>query len=53
MPPFEKYQAVKKAYAAGANKENAQAMGKYMRNLFPFYGLKTPGIIQALFKGRD
>lgn len=42
MTPFEKYQAVKKAYAAGANKENAQAMGKYMRNLFPFYGLKTP-----------
>lgn len=42
MPPFEKYQAVKKAYAAGANKENAQAMGKYMRNIFPFYGLKTP-----------
>ena len=38
MTPFEKYQAVKKAYAAGANKENAQAM----RNLFPFYGLKTP-----------
>ena len=42
MTPFEKYQAVKKAYADVANEENAQAMGKYMRNLFPFYGLKTP-----------
>ena len=52
MTPFEKYQAVKKAYAAGANKENAQAMGKYMRNLFPFYGLKTP-TRRELSKGRD
>lgn len=42
MTPFEKYQAVKKAYEDAANEENAQAMGKYMRNLFPFYGLKTP-----------
>ena len=36
MTPFEKYQAVKKAYADAANEENAQAMGKYMRNLFHF-----------------
>ena len=42
MTPFEKYQAVKKAYEDAANEENAPAMGKYMRNLFPIYGLKTP-----------
>jgi len=42
MTSFEKYQAVKKAYADAANEENAQAMSKYMRNLFPFYGLKMP-----------
>jgi 3-methyladenine DNA glycosylase AlkD len=27
---------------AERNKENAQAMEKYMRNLFPFIGIKTP-----------
>ena len=42
MTSFEKYQAVKKAYADAANEENARAMGKYMRNLFLFYGFKTP-----------
>lgn len=42
MTSFSKYQAVKKAYAAAANEENAQAMSKYMRNLFPFYGIKSP-----------
>lgn len=37
------------AYAENASPENAMAMKKYMKNLFPFFGLKTD-IRRALLK---
>jgi 3-methyladenine DNA glycosylase AlkD len=33
---------LEKLFKANANKELAPAMSKYMRNLFPFYGIMTP-----------
>ena len=37
------------AYAENASPQNAVAMEKYMKNLFPFYGLKTD-VRRALLK---
>ena len=39
---MDKYLEIKKLFEQQANKENALAMAKYMRNLFVFYGLPTP-----------
>lgn len=39
---MDKYLALKEKFARKANKENAEKMSAYMRNLFMFYGLKTP-----------
>lgn len=33
---------IKILFEANSNEENAQAMAKYMRNQFPFYGIKSP-----------
>lgn len=35
-------QLLRSEYSARANAENAQAMSAYMKNLFPFFGVKTP-----------
>ena len=39
---MDKYLEIKKLFEQQANKENAIAMAKYMRNLFVFYGIPTP-----------
>jgi len=41
--------AISQVYTANANAENAEAMSKYMKNLFPFIGLKTD-VRRALLK---
>ncbi|TRW24843.1 DNA alkylation repair protein [Flavobacterium zepuense] len=41
--------AISQAYIANANAQNAEAMAKYMKNLFPFIGLKTD-VRRALLK---
>ena len=40
---------IKKLFEDNSNKENAIAMENYMRNLFKFYGIKTP-IRKSLYK---
>lgn len=39
---MDKFSEIKKLFEANQDKENAIAMSKYMRNLFPFYGIKAP-----------
>lgn len=39
---MDKYMNIKKQFELKADKENAIAMSKYMRNKFDFYGLKSP-----------
>lgn len=39
---MDKYLEIKKLFEAKENKENAEAMSKYMRNMFDFYGLPSP-----------
>ena len=39
---MEKYLAVKKRFEEQEDRENAVKMSRYMRELFPFYGLPTP-----------
>lgn len=39
---MDKYFEIKSKFESVENKENAQAMSKYMRNMFDFYGLPTP-----------
>lgn len=39
---MDKYLKIKKLFERQADKENAIAMSKYMRNLFKFYGIPTP-----------
>lgn len=39
---MDKFFEIKKLFEANQDKENAIAMSKYMRNLFPFYGIKAP-----------
>ena len=39
---MDKYLKIKKLFEQQADKENAIAMSKYMRNLFKFYGIPTP-----------
>ncbi len=39
---MEKYNKIKKLFEENKNDEQAEQMSKYMRNKFPFYGIKTP-----------
>lgn len=39
---MDSYLEIKKIFEGEADKENAEAMSKYMRNKFEFYGLPTP-----------
>ena len=39
---MDSYLEIKKIFEGEADKENAEAMSKYMRNKFKFYGLPTP-----------
>lgn len=39
---MDKFSEIKKLFEANQDNENAIAMSKYMRNLFPFYGIKAP-----------
>ena len=39
---MDKYLEIKSKFEQVADKENAISMAKYMRNLFPFYGIPTP-----------
>jgi len=39
---MDSYSEIKKIFEGEADKENAEAMSKYMRNKFEFYGLPTP-----------
>lgn len=39
---MEKYLTVKKRFEEQEDRENAVKMSRYMRELFPFYGLPTP-----------
>ena len=50
---MDKYEEIKRIFESEADRENAAAMSKYMRNLFDFYGLPTPkrkGIYKELIK---
>ena len=46
---MEKYLTVKKRFEEQEDRENAVKMSRYMRELFPFYGLPTPKR-RALYK---
>ena len=39
---MDKFLEIKKTFETNADKENAIAMSKYMRNMFDFYGLPSP-----------
>lgn len=39
---MDKYLEIKKIFESKEDKENANAMSKYMRSMFDFYGLPTP-----------
>ena len=39
---MDKYEELKRKFEESKDKENAISMAKYMRNLFPFYGIPTP-----------
>ena len=39
---MDKYLRIRDIFELKANSENADSMAKYMRNLFPFYGIPTP-----------
>ena len=39
---MDKYLKIRDAFEQKADQENAVSMAKYMRNLFPFYGIPTP-----------
>ena len=39
---MDSYLEIKKIFEGEADKGNAEAMSKYMRNKFKFYGLPTP-----------
>lgn len=39
---MDKYIQIKNVFESHADADNAQAMAKYMRNLFEFYGIPTP-----------
>ncbi len=39
---MDKYAQIKAAFEEKENKENADAMSKYMRNMFGFYGIPSP-----------
>ncbi len=39
---MDKYSEIKEIFKSKADKDNAVAMSKYMRNMFDFYGIPTP-----------
>jgi len=39
---MDKYLEIKKIFEANEDKENAIQMAKYMRDMFPFYGIASP-----------
>ncbi len=51
MDPKLYVSAIKKAFAQASDDIIAEAQSKYMRNLFPFYGIKRPerNVIQSAF----
>lgn len=39
---MDKYEELKRKFEESKDKETAISMAKYMRDLFPFYGIPTP-----------